>query len=183
MKKNIKLEETILKLRNKELNPELEKEIMNINTPEEMVAWYDNRKGPSLEEIKKKSPLKYFSRWMDWNKIRIVYNQGIDMFVDECGAGDFKRARLILKSRDIKEEEFEQKLPQLISNVYGSLEEYKKYGVSLKKVADRLQKLVDETEWGILENQIIKKRVAYPLIKGCRAESDKILEYCKRTNP
>lgn len=176
-------EKEILESRKTKLDPKLEDEILNRNSPNEFKEWYDNRREPSLAKIKEKIPIKYFSYFIDWDKIKKVYNDGIGMYVAECGEGNFLRAKLILKSRGIKEEEIEEGLPKLIFGIYGSFEKYENFGKSLKKIGDKLQKLVDETKWSVVESALIKKLVAYPLINCCKADSERISEYCKKINP
>ncbi|MBI2673529.1 hypothetical protein HYX19_04670 [Candidatus Woesearchaeota archaeon] len=172
-----------MELRKTKLDPKLEDEILNRNSPEEFKEWYDNRREPSLAEMKKKIPIKYLSSFIDWGKVKKVYNDGIDMYVAECGEGNFLRSKLILKSRDIKEEDLEERLPRLVLDTYGSFEKYEGFGKSLHKIGDKLQKLVDETRWSVVESVMIKKLVAYPLINCCKAESEIISEYCKKINP
>ncbi len=173
-----KLEEKILELREIKLDRDMENEILKRKTTEEFTEWYNNRRESYLEEIKENVP-KYFSRSMDWNKIKRVYNESIDMFIAECGESSFLKAKLVLKSRRIKEEELEDKLPELILDIYGSFDKFEKFGESLQRISDKLQKLVDETDWSKIESIFIKRLVAYQLIKECRTEADNVLEYCK----
>ena len=102
-------------------NPSFKENIQTVDDLREYVKGYADT---GIAEAKKLVRPKFLRSKVDWEKGRKLYIKCVVLPVDEIGEEIVKEYEVARLANDISREEFSRKVPEIIKDVYGSLENY-----------------------------------------------------------
>ncbi len=143
-------------------NPSFKENIQTVDDLREYVKGYADT---GIAEAKKLVRPKFLRSKVDWEKGRKLYIKCVVLPVDEIGEEIVKEYEVARLANDISREEFSRKVPEIIKDVYGSLENY---GAYFQKMADLIQQqseVIDATKTNRTETVFLKTPIKLMLSK------------------
>lgn len=128
-----------------------------IKSMDELRASYDKSYDRLVGTIKSTTLLKYVCKWVEWEKFEGFYKEATKTILDECGDGMLKEVQIIGKARGLPKEGLSKKLAELVTDTYGSLDNYEAHGASLKDCSKKLYTRLDETKFSLIEKLTLKQ--------------------------
>lgn len=113
--------------------------------------------GNILENVRNQFPVKYVRKWVDWDKLEGLYKKSTNVLIGDCGDYMLKEWQVIEKTRQLPDEEFGKKLPEIVAETYGSLDNYEAYGASLKDCSKKLYTMLNEAKFSLIEKLTLKQ--------------------------
>ena len=122
----------------------------------ELQAYYEARTDGFVNNLKSAFPLRYVSRFIDWDNVKEDYKKGCDVLINQCGDMMLKEFEACPRIKDLREEEYNTEIPLIVEDVYSSLFEYVGFGAALESCAKDINSLVKQREYSFIEEFTLK---------------------------
>jgi len=116
-----------------------------------------------------------FPEKTDWNKFKDNYKNVTDIIIEECGDGTLKEWQILKEIRESEGKELKEKIPRLIVDVYGSIDNYADFGKDLQECSEKLNYIIE----GLTFEETIVKRFFKQIPKCLNNAGEEIIAACE----
>ncbi len=96
-------------------------------------------------------------RLINWRKIDNIIRRMIDIFIDHHGEEILKEKLVLKKIEKLPKKDICKRLPKIIADIFGSLDEYAKFGTGIRHTCIfKLYPILTNTGFSIFEKLYIK---------------------------
>ena len=96
-------------------------------------------------------------RLINWQKINKIIKRMIDIFVDNHGEEILKEKLVVSKIKKLPEKDICKRLPEIIADIFGSLDEYGNFGKRIRHTCIfKLHPILTNTGFSIFERLYVK---------------------------
>ncbi len=96
-------------------------------------------------------------RLINWRKIHKIIKRMIDIFIDNHGEEILKEKLVVSKIKKLPKKDVCKRLPKIIADIFGSLDEYAKFGTGIRHTCIfKLYPILTNTGFSIFERLYIK---------------------------
>ncbi len=99
-------------------------------------------------------------RLIDWRKINKIIKRMIDIFIENHGEEILKEKLVVSKIEKLPKKDVCKRLPKIIADIFGSLDEYGKFGTGIRHTCIfKLYPILTNTGFSIFEKLYIKSHL------------------------